>query len=626
MTPLKDTLEATTPGTETVLAQASERRSDGGGLRADAVSLDVPVRVHGSRIKEVVREITPHTEPFEEQTATLIVFPQGGVVRMSTPVTAGQMVVLTNLKSGHDAICRVVKVRACPPSQSYVEIEFTHRQSGYWGVHFASEGPQMSQQTVPPLAPVSYAAPQVSVALKIEKAEEKKAVPSVSWAPTPQTTPAVSHDASAPVEPVTQPVKPGSPFVSIGAQEDVQPAASSTIGRQADPFVGSERLRSVVEPPKKPAAADFPQAPQAGSDASFSMSELRGDMYVAPSISFPGPGMSGEVVEESKAAANSTVENSSATFGRSAATVTAGGSPAAHLESFGSGLTSGTLGTDEHGGALHASKSKGRNWVLIAASAAALCLVAAGSALHFKIGPFATNFGKNSAAISAVLPAAPVFDAGAGQYPAASPVPQGNPAPAAVVTPSATAQATQAPLARTFKPASTAELQPSAAARQKSPAPVPGMFVGLNAHPVSSQRAEGSGDADSAPALDAGAASDAENDGLQGIGASSAAIPQPTAPPPGPVRIGGQIKPPRLIFSALPIYPSVAKQAGIEGDVVVDASIDKTGHVVATKVIAGPLMLRQAAVDALRQWKYEPSLLNGEPIAMQTRVTIRFHR
>jgi protein TonB len=152
------------------------------------------------------------------------------------------------------------------------------------------------------------------------------------------------------------------------------------------------------------------------------------------------------------------------------------------------------------------------------------------------------------------------------------------------------------------------------------------MFVGLNAHPVSSQRAEGSGDADSAPALDAGAASDAENDGLQGIGASSAAIPQPTAPPPGPVRIGGQIKPPRLIFSALPIYPSVAKQAGIEGDVVVDASIDKTGHVVATKVIAGPLMLRQAAVDALRQWKYEPSLLNGEPIAMQTRVTIRFHR
>jgi TonB family protein len=494
----------------------------------------------------------------------------------------------------------------------------------------------MSQQTVPlPTPVVSYAAPQVSVALKIEKAEEKKAVPSVSWAPTAQTAPAASHDAnklaslltlsSAPVEPSTQPVKPGSPFVSIGAQEDVQPAASSTTGRQADPLAGSERLRGVGEPLKKP-AADFRQARQAGSDSSFSMSELRGDMYVAPSLSFPGAGMSGEVVKESKAGANPTVESSSATFGRSAGTVTAGGLPVAYQESFGSGLTSGTLGTDEYGGPLHASKGKGRNWVLIAASAAALCLVVAGSALYFKIVPFATNFGKSSAAISAVLPAAPVFDTGAGQYRAASPVGQGNPARAVAVTSSTTAQAPQAPLARVLKPASSAESQPSAAARQKSPAPVPGMFVGLNAHPVSSQRAEGSGDADSAPSLDAGSPSDAENNDLQGIGSSSAPIPQPAAPAPDPVRIGGQIKPPRLVFSALPIYPNVAKQVEVEGDVVVDASIDKTGQVVAAKVISGPLMLRQAAIDALRKWKYEPSLLNGEPIAIQTRVTIRFHR
>jgi TonB family protein len=636
MTPLKDTLEAATPVAETALAQASERKADAGGLRADAVSLDVPVKVHGSRIKEVVREITPHTEPFEEQTATLIVFPQGGVVRMSTPVTAGQMVVLTNLKSGHDAICRVVKVRACPPSQSYVEVEFTHRQPGYWGVHFASDAPPMSQQTVPPPTPVaSYVAPQVSVALKIEKAEEKKAVPSVSWAPRAQTTPAASHHAnklaslltssSAPVEPITEPLKPGSPFVSIGAQEDVQPAASSTTGRQADPFAGSERLRGVGETPKKP-AADFRQAPQAGSDSSFSMSELRGDMYVGPSLSFPGTGMSGEVVEEPKAGANATVESSSNTFGRSAVTVTVGGLPAAHQESFGSGLTSATLGTDEYGVPLHASKSKGPKWVLIAAGAAAFCLLVAGSAFYFKIVPFASNSGKSSAAISAVLPAATVFDTGAGQYRTAGPVGQGNPARAVAVTPSATALASLAPLARVLKSASSAESQPSAAARQKSPAPVPGMFVGLNAHPVSSQRAEGSGDTDSAPSLDAGPPSDAENNGLQEIGASSAPVPQPAAPAPNPVRIGGQIKPPRLVFSALPIYPNVAMQAEVEGDVVVDASIDKTGQVVAAKVISGPLMLRQAAIDAVRKWKYEPSLLNGVPIAIQTRVTIRFHR
>src|SRR5271168_2383567 len=152
MTPLKDTLELATPVAEaTATTQASERpKSDSGQLRSDAVSLDVPVKVHGSRVTEVVRGITPHTEPFEEQTSTMIVFPQGGVVRMSTAVSAGQMVVLTNLKSGHDAICRIVKVRAYAQSQSYVELEFTNRQPGYWGVHFATDELEPAKTILPP--------------------------------------------------------------------------------------------------------------------------------------------------------------------------------------------------------------------------------------------------------------------------------------------------------------------------------------------------------------------------------------------------------------------------------------------------------------------------------------------
>ena len=154
MTPLKDTLEAAAPVAEATTTQVSERpKSDTGQLRADAVSLDVPVKVHGSRVTEVIRGITPHTEPFEEQTSTMIVFPQGGVLRMSTGVAAGQMVVLTNLKSGHDAICRVVKVRAYAQTQSYVELEFTNRQPGYWGVHFASDGVEPVKAFVPPPPP-----------------------------------------------------------------------------------------------------------------------------------------------------------------------------------------------------------------------------------------------------------------------------------------------------------------------------------------------------------------------------------------------------------------------------------------------------------------------------------------
>src|SRR5580704_3764388 len=164
MAPLtKDSVEATNSGTPTAVPQAGalpKQASAGGGhLRADALSLEVPVKVHGSRVTEVARGVAPRTEPFEEQTSTMIVFPQGAVLRMSTAVSASQMLVVTNLKTRQDAICRVIKVRTFSNMQGYVEVEFTHKQPGYWGVHFPSEGPAQASASEPvpvivPAAPV----------------------------------------------------------------------------------------------------------------------------------------------------------------------------------------------------------------------------------------------------------------------------------------------------------------------------------------------------------------------------------------------------------------------------------------------------------------------------------------
>jgi protein TonB len=63
----------------------------------------------------------------------------------------------------------------------------------------------------------------------------------------------------------------------------------------------------------------------------------------------------------------------------------------------------------------------------------------------------------------------------------------------------------------------------------------------------------------------------------------------------------------------------------LQGDVTIDALIDATGKVSATNVITGNALLQRAAIDALRQWKYQPAQLNGQPIPIHLQVTISFH-
>jgi TonB family protein len=98
---------------------------------------------------------------------------------------------------------------------------------------------------------------------------------------------------------------------------------------------------------------------------------------------------------------------------------------------------------------------------------------------------------------------------------------------------------------------------------------------------------------------------------------------QPTAPA-APLPIGGDVKPARLIFSVQPSYPMLAKSQHVSGNVLVDALIDATGRVTAMNVVSGPTLLHQAAMDALKQWKYQPASLDGKPVPMHLAVTIRF--
>ncbi len=99
-------------------------------------------------------------------------------------------------------------------------------------------------------------------------------------------------------------------------------------------------------------------------------------------------------------------------------------------------------------------------------------------------------------------------------------------------------------------------------------------------------------------------------------------------PPPedeGPIRVGGQLKEPRRIKYVDPVYPEIARRARVSGPVILEVVLDKEGNPKSVKVLRGLSMgLTEAAVEAVKQWKWEPSTLNGRPVEVIIIVTVNF--
>jgi TonB family protein len=90
------------------------------------------------------------------------------------------------------------------------------------------------------------------------------------------------------------------------------------------------------------------------------------------------------------------------------------------------------------------------------------------------------------------------------------------------------------------------------------------------------------------------------------------------------IRVGGAVQTARLVKNVAPVYPPLAKQARIQGTVVMDVVIAKDGTVQNVTVVNGHALLIQAAMDAVRQWQYHPTMLNGEPVEVNTQVEVQF--
>jgi protein TonB len=103
-----------------------------------------------------------------------------------------------------------------------------------------------------------------------------------------------------------------------------------------------------------------------------------------------------------------------------------------------------------------------------------------------------------------------------------------------------------------------------------------------------------------------------------------------SAPPPPPkaavtrTRVGGAVQAAKLVNRVQPVYPPLARQTRISGTVKLHAIIGKDGAVTQLQVLSGHPLLVQSALDAVKQWRYQPTLLNGEPVEVDTEIDVIF--
>ena len=693
------------------------------GSKPQPVALEVPVTVNGARTVEG----SDKREPFSETTKTVLVFGNGAVIRLGSPVAAGQLLFLTNEKTKKEVVCQVVKSKNYKSVSGYVELEFTESVVGFWGMRFPSDrigAPTPASApvaTLPPAArsipaaPISSApkpvSPAVIAAPKIS--ELRPALAQVEQKPAAQSgaaeggagAPAIPKPQALPVQNIAAPASP------LANKNDVPvvpaPTISSSLASSLASLLASPEVPPASTPSKQPASplpSEIKQQPQgiAGQDSTEDLKlqaarlqeQLSSLLFSAAPGAKPTPAVPAQVLENTKAEAvpvkaappaktspppfKSSLDTEEVKIpswleplARNAAApaplqdsldrekakhsaeiaaredhfteplpITAVESvPESALPAVGS-----LLPLDEPVITQQRSSGRSGGGVLYGAIAAAVLLAAGGgwyvlhpaNAVQGTSGPSTSlpSPQTKSAASTITQPATQPVSQSASQASTTAPqASSGSSATQVSNTPAPSAPFIRAPQnpqpvlqtrdntrgAGTTIPASATERisRPPAEPEPKKPALGEVHLASPTMNRATAAQQEGA----EAPALANGA--DVPNvgglDSSIGVGNGK----QPAAPE-APLPVGGDVKSAKLISSVSPVYPILAKNQHISGDVQIDALIDASGHVTTMKVISGPTLLQQAAKDAVRQWKYQPASLDGKPVAMHLTVTLQF--
>jgi periplasmic protein TonB len=472
-------------------------------------------------------------------------------------------------------------------------------------------------------SPINPLSPAPDFAAAISSLFDAPAVPAVKPAPTEPTKSAV---ATTPAGPSSDQLKQQTARLqeqlgsllfteTPAAQPPAQIPAATPKPSVPLPEV-ADKLLQLAQSGVKPAAPPEikPAAPVRNfAPASLAVEEVKIPSWLAP-LARESESTTGEVAPELPTLSDSLPASASSSGGALSETI-----PETHHRSHSAVFGGQLLGESATATPTPVSGSKKGLFIGIAAT---LLLAAGGfwysrqpnnlisSVLASKSAPVpAENFARTNAPASTVRPSVP--DSASIVKPAPAP------ASSSVVVPSeppAHVAATPAPPpAPAAKSLSTATHNPPAV----EPPAKPTVGEVHLATPILNRPEESQSGNDAEPTIDSNQSSN--TDPLAGLTAGHGK--EPTAPLP----IGGDVKQARLLKSVPPIYPSTARAQHVSGAVKIDALIDANGNVSSVTVISGPGMLHQAALAAVKQWKYEPAQLNGKPTAVHLTVTVQFH-
>lgn|SRR5487761_43034 len=577
-----------------VSTAGSKSRAGSDALEAEAIGLDVAVRIHGSQVAAVVLESTEHVEPFEEDTTTMIVFPRGAVVKLRARVRTGHAVVLTNLLTKQTALCRIIQVNTAPNVAHYVKLEFVQPTPEFWGVHFPSDplpSARPQKASVPAPAPAPHVAP--TPAMPVAHVASTK-----SQAETqPTTTKPLVRETSKSTLPRDLPLAvPSTEYGSTrnSQQEDILPLASSSPVAEKRT---ANQLRTPVAAPKPAPKAEIPSAAAALGQPIFDSLTTQEEVF---SGKVPAPFTEAAHHADSAIPRKPLSGINYSSFLQSAAPL----------------------------------KRRSSAWIF-AGAAAVLVGLAAGGAMYLRHNDARAAQTPSLSRTSAAPPQSTQPTAGVSAPVATSSVATSTPAPMpAQGQPRAVAGAPATTDARNSRAAIPTHAPKKSGVSTSHPiisTGVADIYAGdLVARPHVAPHARGRV---AAPLPNINARASREVPGTAGGNALGALVTGSVhaslvAPPPAPKsapRQGGDVVLPRLISSVAPVYPSLAAANHVEGDVKIQAEIDTRGRVTATKVISGPILLRGAAINAVRQWKYSPATLDGKPTVARYSVTVRFH-